>query len=124
MYLIILGLAKFIISISLSTIIVPATIRNSLDALLKKKWLWPVSAIRIIFGIVFLMAADQCSMPTFITVMGVVLIIAGISVPIMGRKRIESLAQWWMNQKDWVIRIWGFIAMLFGIAVALAGMPV
>jgi len=117
-------MAIFIISISLSTIIVPATLRDILEKFIKKNWLWPVSALRIILGAVFILAADQCSMPLFITVMGVVLISAGISIPIVGRKRTEYMARWWLNQKDWMIRIWAFATMLFGIALALAGMPV
>ena len=113
----------FIITVALSTIILPATLRKSLDNLLKKNWLWPVSAIRLMLGAAFLLAAEECSEPMVINIMGGILIFAGISVPILGKKRIHKMATWWMDQKDWMIRIWGFLAMLFGIFIAISGLP-
>ncbi len=124
MYLIILAVAIFILSISLSTIIVPATVREVIQDLLKKKWIWTLSVIRIILGICFLTAAKECSMPLFVTIMGGILIIAGVLLPVLGKMKVELMTQKWLNQKDWIIRIWGFFGMLFGITLALAGMPV
>ena len=123
MYLVVLAVSIFIITIALSTIILPATLRRSLDNFLKKNWMWPVSAIRLMLGAAFLLSAEQCSEPMVINIMGGILIFAGISVPIMGRKRVHSMAKWWMEQKDWMIRIWGFAALLFGIFIALSGLP-
>jgi hypothetical protein len=49
------------------------------------------------------------------------LVLAGVSVPLMGTHRIDSMANWWINQKDYILRLWGFLGMLLGIALALSG---
>ncbi len=123
MFIVVLAVAIFIITVALSTIILPATLRKSLNNFLNKNWIWPVSAIRLMLGAAFLLAADECSEPMVINIMGGILIFAGISVPILGRTRVHKMAHWWMNQKDWMIRIWGFFAMLFGIFIAISGLP-
>ena len=124
MYLIILAVAILILSSSLSTIIVPSTVREVVENVLKKKWAWTISILRLILGSIFLLAANQCSMPMFIKIMGIALIIAGISLPALGRRRTELSTHWWLNQKDWALGVWGFFGMLFGITLALAAMPI
>ena len=123
MYLIVIFVAIFIISVGLSTIILPATLRNSLRKLLSRNWLWPISAMRLMLGAAFLMGAEETSMPKLITIIGSVMIAAGIALPILGKERIEPWAHYFLKQKDWIFRICGFIALLLGIALAMAGLP-
>ena len=123
MYLIVLFVAVFVISVGLSTIIMPANLRNSLKNLLTRNWLWPVSAFRLMLGSAFLLGAEETSMPKVIIVVGSIMIAAGISLPILGKSRIEPWAHYFLDRKDWVMRICGFVALLLGIALALAGLP-
>lgn len=123
MYFVVIFVAIFVISVGLSTIILPATLRKSLRNLLNRNWLWPVSAIRLMLGAAFLLGAEETSMPKVVTVVGSIMIAAGISLPILGKKRIEPWANYFLKQKDWVMRICGFVALLLGIALAMAGLP-
>ena len=123
MYLVVLGVAVVIISFGLSTIIHPSFLANMLRKLLTMNWVWPVSILRVIIGIIFVLSAEECQSPVFVELMGYFVIFAGIAVPILGVKRLEPLIDWFLNLKEFIMRIWGFVAVLFGIMVALAGMP-
>ena len=123
MFIIILVLAIFIISLGISSIILPTVVKKNLENIIKKNWLWPVSVIRLILGVTFLFTANQCAAPIVIKTLGMIFITAAIVTPFIGRKKIDSIARWCLDQKDWAFRIWGFLAMLLGIFLALSGMP-
>ena len=99
----------------------PKFLKEVLHEFLKKKWLWPVSVARIILGAILIYVANSTNYPLFVGIFGTIVALAGISVPLMGTHRIESMAIWWMNQKDYMLRLWGFIGMLLGITLALSG---
>lgn len=124
MYLIVLAMGIVIISVGLSAVIMPEVFKNILSNFLKKKWLWPASIFRFVLGICFLLASKESSLPMFVNAVAVVLIAAGISLPIIGQTRLDGLAFYWLDRKDWVWRIAGFIGLLFGISLAMAGMPI
>jgi hypothetical protein len=124
MYLIVLAMGILIVSVGLSTVIMPEVFKSILSNFLKKKWLWPASIFRFLLGIGFLMAANETSMPLFVNTVACVLIAAGISLPVIGQSRLNQVAFYWFEKKDWLWRIAGFLAMLFGISLAMAGMPV
>jgi len=113
--------AVIIITISVSIMIHPKFLKEVLHEFLKKKWLWPVSVARIILGAILIYVANSTNYPLFVGIFGTIVALAGISVPLMGTHRIESMAIWWMNQKDYMLRLWGFIGMLLGITLALSG---
>jgi hypothetical protein len=83
--------------------------------------LWPVSAARVILGTLFIYIANATNYPLFVGIFGIIIVLAGISVPLMGSHRIESMAVWWLNQKDYILRLGGFVGMLLGITLALSG---
>ncbi|HAW51945.1 MAG TPA: hypothetical protein DCX54_06390 [Flavobacteriales bacterium] len=117
----VITVAVIIITLSVSIIIHPKFLKEVLHELLKKKWLWPVSAARVILGALFIYIANSTNYPLFVGIFGTVVVLAGISVPLMGSHRIESMAVWWLNQKDYILRLGGFVGMLLGITLALSG---
>ena len=121
MNFIIVTVAVLIITLGLSVIIHPKFLKELLHIMLKKQWLWPVSIARIILGVLFIYMSGSTNSPVFVGIFGIMLVLAGISVPLMGPHRIDSMANWWINQKDYLLRLWGFVGMLLGIALALSG---
>ena len=93
MFIIILVLAIFIISLGISSIILPTVVKKNFENIIKKNWLWPVSAIRLILGVTFLYTANECTAPIVIKTLGIIFITAGIVIPIIGRKKVDSIAR-------------------------------
>ncbi len=78
--------------------------------------------MRIVAGILFLLAASDTRAPSFITAMGVFFILAGVAIPCIGSARIERLATWWLAKPDWVLRVWAVAAGTLGAAFVWCGL--
>ena len=113
--------AVIFITMAFTVMIHPGIIKRKV--FFEKRWLWPISILRVALGIGFLFSAEKSSAPTLILTFGVVVIVAGIVAPIIGSERLKTFADWWMNQNEFFIRIFGFFALLLGIGIALAGLP-
>ena len=124
MNLIVLIMAVIIVSVSLSTVIMPEAFKAMLSRLVDSRWLWPASLFRLVLGILFYLAADNTVNPVFIRIVATVLIVASISLPVIGQNRLNELMKKLLSRKDWQWRIAAFVALLFGISLAMAGFPV
>ena len=71
-------------------------------------------------GIICVLGANQTRWPTFILVVGIVLIVAGVLLPFIGMERIERFANFWLQLPDGVIRVWAVMAMAFGAVLVWA----
>jgi len=81
-----------------------------------------VFLIRVAFGAIMIAAADATPFPLALRIIGVVLILSGVSVLVLGNRRIERLKDWFMDRNASVIRIGGFAALLFGAFIIYAVM--
>lgn len=52
-----------------------------------------------------------------IQVLAVVVIAAGVLLPLMGYPRYEALLAWWQRQPLVFVRSWCFVAIVFGAFV-------
>ena len=111
-----------ILGIGFFVLVAPNELRKVMRLLLIRRWLPLASALRIVVGALFVMAARDTRAPVFILVVGVVLILAGITLPALGAQRTERFAVWWVGRPNAVIRLWALAAMVFGTFVAAAGM--
>ena len=76
---------------------------------------------RIALGIVFLLAAPDTRLPTFLTVLGFLAIIGGVAVAIMKDAWVNGLVEWWARQAEIILRVWGvLIAILGGVIIYAA----
>jgi uncharacterized membrane protein HdeD (DUF308 family) len=80
-----------------------------------------LSILRIGFGIVFVLAAPSTRLPAFVWVFGLFMILAGVSLPILGIKRLQTWSDEWLKRPDGVIRGWSLLAILLGVLLAWAG---
>ncbi len=73
--------------------------------------------LAIPFGIVFLIAAPQCRLTGFITVLGIWSIIKGVLLLTLGQKKINAYLDWWLNKPISTTRFLGLIVLAFGALV-------
>ncbi len=70
--------------------------------------------IRILLGIIILLAAGSTQFPLTLKVIGILLIVSGVTLLLLGNSRIQSLLNWFLRQGPNSIRISGVVGFLFG----------
>ena len=89
--IVVLAIGLIIIVIGLAVLVKPARLKDLLYILLEKDWFRIVAALRVIIGVLFLFAAGGTRSPIFVSVMGILFILAGVLIPILGPARRRSL---------------------------------
>jgi len=112
--IIVLAIGLIVIVIGLAVLLKPARLKDLLYILLEKDWFRIVAALRVIIGVLFLFAAGGTRSPIFVSVRGILFILAGVLIPILGPARLRSLTSWWMKRRDLVLRLWALVALALG----------
>ena len=108
--------------LGLAVIIAPSSLKRILGSLMESDRFYLIAILRIVIGVLLLIAAGQTRSPTLVYIVGGLMILAGLLIPIMGKTRIQALAGWWMKKSDSILRLWGLMAFLLGIALVGAGL--
>jgi hypothetical protein len=111
-----------ILAIGFSVIASPAILRGILHRFLESRWLYWVSGLRVLVGGILVIAASATRMPGFVRAFGVLLIAAGVSIPLLGEQRVDRMAEWWLRQSDGMLRGWGLLAAILGTLVLWAAL--
>jgi len=112
----------FMLGMSIAVLAAPERLKRMLRVFLDKQGFGLAVGIRIVAGILFLVAAPDTRAPSFITAVGILSLLAGVSIPFMGRARIDRLANWWLERPDWVLRAWAIAAGALGAVFVWCGL--
>ena len=82
-----------------------------------------LAVLRIAFGAAVLLAAPASRAPTFLEVLGIVLIASGIVTPFFTHTRYRKVIEWWSAGGTLYIRIWAGCAAVFALLLAYAIVP-
>jgi len=103
-------------------LIAPSIVRHWFSRITVWKQFYPIAALRIVIGILFLVAAKETRFPVFVTVMGTISIVAGLALPVLGTERIRAFAKWGLERSDSSLRLWALAASAVGIMLVWAGL--
>jgi len=81
------------------------------------------TAVRILMGLTFVFAAPASRAPGVISVLGVVVVVAGVAIPFIGLERIRGLLDWWSARGEVLIRGQATFALVFGLGLAYVLLP-
>jgi hypothetical protein len=87
---------------------------------LTPRGLYIIAGLRIVVGIVLLIAASASRLPTTMRVFGAIAVVAGLTTPLVGLDRARAIFAWSSTYGTSVIRVWGVIALLAGAVIAFA----
>ena len=82
-----------------------------------------LGALRVFFGVAFLLAASASKAPGLIAIVGAIAIIRGVTLPLIGVERVRRLLDWWSAQGSLFLRGWPLLAAAIGLALAYAVFP-
>ena len=71
--------------------------------------------IRVVLGILFILAAPDTRWPIVFEVLGWIMLVAAVLIPIVGKERLTRFIMWWVEKPPAWVRTWlgfGFIAGL------------
>jgi len=76
-----------------------------------------MGALRILVGIVFLLAAPQSSVVWVIVTIGILALLGGITIFIIGLERFKSMLRWWHGRPLLFLRLIALLAIGFGMLI-------
>ena len=110
-----------IVGLSLVGVASPSTLTGIATRWRAPERLWFAVAIRLVLGLLFLVAAPECCLPLVVQIVGVFALVAAGSLALLGPKRLESLVGWWLKRPAAFIRAWCLAGTAFGGLIVYAG---
>lgn len=115
--------ALFMVAIGILGIVAPDGLLTAVRSMLTPLGLSLVATLRIVIGVILLVAAPSSRAPKVLRVLGVVVVVSGIITPFFGVDRALAILDWWSGQPPAVVRLWAGLAVAFGAFVAYAVAP-
>jgi hypothetical protein len=78
-------------------------------------WLNAAALIRVALGIVLLLAAPDCRFTLAVQILGVLVILAGVVLPMLKRSSVEGLMDWFIGLSLPTLRAWLVVAIFIGL---------
>lgn len=110
-----------IVALGLAGVAAPARLVGLLTRWRAPERRWTAVGVRLVLGVVFLIAAPECRLPRVAQAVGVLAIISALVLVLMGPRRFTAFIGWWVDQPPAVLRIWFAGAAAFGALCAYAG---
>ena len=115
-------LGALITAIGVTGVVRPATLLR----FVKSVWRQPMGlylavGVRLVLGVILILAAPSCRFPEAVRIIGVISIVAAVLIPFIGFERISSLINWWESRSLAALRVWCLFAIAFGVCLVYAG---
>ncbi len=78
-------------------------------------------AIRLVFGVVLIMAAPSCRFSEAVRILGIIAVVAAVIGAFVGTDRLRALIEWWNRRSPAFIRVWMLAVIAFGAFLVYAG---
>lgn len=114
---IVVAIGTLIAAMSLVVLVAPKQVAGMLFPRLSGGTLRWAAGFRIVLGALLVLAASSTKVPVLFIVLGVLLILAGLALPVLGIDRVRSIAVWAMDRPTGVLRVCA--AAVFGLAALL-----
>ena len=110
----------FVIAIGLAMVLRPQMLKGLIAFWAKEKQIYAAGIIRIMFGLIILLAAPQARWFWVVTIVGLLVLTKGILTMIMKPGTIKSILKWWSEQPTLIVRALAAVAMAFGMLLIYA----
>ena len=110
-------LAALITIIGVIILLKPEVLSKLFSFLISGKRVYIVGVLRLVFGIIFLLAASSCRYPIVIAVLGILMVVGGILVFTMGPGKIKAIFEWWNKKPPVIIRVLALFPICIGILI-------
>ncbi len=77
--------------------------------------------IRLVIGVYCVVAAPQCRQPVVVMAVGILALVAALTIAVLGQRRLDAFVGWWLGQSAALIRLSSLCAVAFGVLLVVAG---
>lgn len=93
---------------------------HALTGLVVRTWRTPwgmafAIGVRVVMGIVFILAAETTRFPLFFELFGYLAIAAALGILLVGRDRVDRLINYWQNKSATLLRCWLLLGLALGV---------
>ena len=81
------------------------------------------TALRLVAGVALWLAAGASRAPLYFQIFGSLAIVAALSVPFIGLRRLEALLRWFTGRPQGLVRAWAVLALAIGASFLWALAP-
>jgi len=82
--------------------------------------IYVAAVLRVIMGAALLFSAPTSRFPGIVRILGIIILVAGLITPLIGRERFRRILQWWFARRPAFMRVWAACALGFGLFLAYA----
>jgi len=93
----------------------PVAMRWLIDFWKEGKRIYLVGLLRLLIGIILLLAASQCKLPGVVTTLGILILLGGLLIFLLGLEKVRSMLDWWSKKPPAALRLMGSIALAIGL---------
>jgi hypothetical protein len=99
----------------------------ALVGLVERPWrsragLYLAVAFRAALGVLLIAAASSTRFPWVIGGLGVLSLVAAVSLPFLGYERLRRFVEWWVARPGGFVRGWSIVACAFGAFLIYAAL--
>jgi len=106
-----------IIGFGIIFLVSPNTMRQYMLFCEKGKRVYIAGVLRILFGVIFLLAASQSRLAGVIVTLGILFIIAGVTIFILRLDKIKTMLKWYYGRSLLVLRLITLIPIAIGALI-------
>ena len=88
-----------------------------------RRGLYIAAAMRVVTGLVLILAAPASRFPTGFRIIGAVALLAGLVLTLIPSDRWAAFIRWWTNEHRNLYRASAAVAILLGAFIAYAALP-
>ena len=113
----------FLVAIGMCGVAAPHGLLTAVRFVLTPRGLYLVAAVRVVFGVILLLAAPSSRTPRVLRLLGFIMLVAGLTTPFFGVDRARVMLDWWSARGPAFMRVWAGLAVAFGAFVVYAVAP-
>ena len=102
---------------SLFGLLAPKQLFETVRGFLSPAGLAFASGIRLLFGVALFMSAEATRVPDLVRVLGVLIIVAGLAIPVLGVPRLAALIDWFEDELNVRLRAWCGMGFVLGLGL-------
>ena len=98
-------------------IVSPARSNDLTRLFADKTGLWVATAIRAVFGLGLLAAAEDSKAPMLLRILGLIILVVAIAMPLLGLDRHRRMIDWWLARDRKIQIICGAASFVLGVVL-------
>jgi hypothetical protein len=107
----------WVAGLGIALLIEPGLFPRIVDACLKEKRVHTAGILKIVSGLIFVIAAQGTALPEFIGILGLLQLIGGVFTVLFGTNKAYPVIKWWEERPILIKRSLAFLYFFIGAVI-------